>query len=562
MVHEGRCVFISAHTKRLLGASGIILLILIALAVNDRTNDEHIHFSRKSGYYDEAFQLRISGGNNNRIYYTLDGSAPTREDFFYERDKFIYIDDATENDNVYAAKDDVSSMDYVIPDYPVDKCNIVRASVFDEAGNCLDSATGVYFVGFQDKVGYDNIYTASLVTEPDHLFDYNTGIYVRGVAYDNPWMQEHILESRRGNYSNRGAEWEREAELTVFDEKRNVVLSQECGIRIKGGLSRIFPQKSISCYARTEWGGGSRLFAADLFKTGILPHKIVLFTGGNDRFNKIKDYIVQNLEKNLRFSTIDMIPCILFLNGEYWGVCYITEDYNSDYISGHYHVARDNIVMVKVADLKEGQEGDIDLYYDMWQEITYGDIWIPENYERACELIDMEGYIDYYAAQIYIGRNADWPDSNYALWRTREDEGSAYGDCRWRWMLFDVNSGGMGLGALEDDTLQMTLEKDPMFNALLYNDKFKCDFAKRILEIGREVYNPEKCEALVDEWAVVMRTPLADTNRRFYGDQSEEEFDEAVEDVMSFVEQRYDIVWDMLVDHMGEEWLKQHGISK
>ena len=561
LILGGRRVFISAHTKRTLGISGIILLILTAFLFYDRAHDEHIRFSRQSGYYEEAFRLRIIGGNGNEIHYTLDGSVPTTEDFVYDGDEPLYIEDATKNDNIYAARTDISSVDYAVPDYPVDKCNIVRAAVFDEEGVCLDSVTGVYFVGFQGKKGYDRVYTASLVTEPDGLFDYNTGIYVKGAAFDDPQEKEGVQESRRGNYFNGGREWEREAELTVFDEKKRVVLSQGCGIRIKGGLSRIFPQKSVSCYARTEYGGG-RLFNADLFQTGILPHKIVFFSGGNDRFYKIKDYIAQNLEQGLGFATLDFIPCVLFLNGEYWGVCYITEDYNADYISGHYHVERDNIVMMKVADLEEGQEGDQELYYDMEREVAYNYMWMPENYERACELIDMEGYIDYYAAQIYIGRNGDWPNANYALWRTKEDEGSVYGDCRWRWMLFDVNSGGLGLGVLEDDTLQLVLDMDPIFFSLFQNEDFKSAFAKRILEIGREVYGKERCGTLAVEWAELMRQPIADTNRRFYGEWSEENFERAVEDVTAFAEQRYDRVWDMLVDHMGEEWLAQYGISK
>ena len=218
--------------------------------------------------------------------------------------------------------------------------------------------------------------------------------------------------------------------------------------------------------------------------------------------------------------------------------------------------------MMKVADLEEGQEGDQELYYDMEREVAYNYMWMPENYERACELIDMEGYIDYYAAQIYIGRNGDWPNANYALWRTKEDEGSVYGDCRWRWMLFDVNSGGLGLGVLEDDTLQLVLDMDPIFFSLFQNEDFKSAFAKRILEIGREVYGKERCGTLADEWAELMRQPIADTNRRFYGEWSEENFERAVEDVTAFAEQRYDRVWDMLVDHMGEEWLAQYGISK
>ena len=169
--------------------SAIIILSLILAVIVWLSSDGHIYFSLGSGYYEEAFTLEIRGGSRllkRNIYYTLDGSEPTQEDCLYDKNTPILIDDATDNENRYAARTDVGVADlisataYKAPDYKIDKCNIVRASIFDEEGNCLDSITGIYFVGFQDKSGYEEIYTASIVTDPDNLFDTEKGIYVKG----------------------------------------------------------------------------------------------------------------------------------------------------------------------------------------------------------------------------------------------------------------------------------------------------------------------------------------------------------------------------------------------
>lgn len=545
----------SAHTKKTLGLSGVILVILIFLVFFDIRHDEHISFSRQSGYYDSAFNLTIQGGNGNRIYYTLDGSEPATDDFLFDKNSPIYIDDATNRANTYSTRTDISTVSrdtlyFAVPDYNIDKCNVVRASVFDDNGNCLDSITGVYFVNFQNKSAYEGIYTASIVTDPGNLFDAYSGIYVTGA-----------MTQSGANYLNRGRDWEREAVVTIFDSDHNSVLTQECGIRIKGGQSRHYAQKSFHCFARTEYSGSS-VFQADLFGTNIYPHEFDFYAGGNDSSFKIKDYLANTLEQDLAFSTMDYIPCAVFLNGEYWGVYYISENYGAEYISDHYNVNPDNVIMVKVDSLAEGIDSDIDLYFDMKEFISYNYMSDPENYEKACELIDMDSFIDYYAAQIYIARSSDWPNQNYALWRTRKKDNSPYGDCKWRWMLYDVNYGCLDLGLLDADTLENTLSKDRMFYSLFQNEDFRRRFAERILYIGQEIYPPEKYDTLIDHYVRTMRTPLMESNRRFYMDTKSDGFDPYVENIRGFLRYRYDNVWDFLVNHMGEEWLTQNGIQK
>ena len=165
--------------------------------------------------------------------------------------------------------------------------------------------------------------------------------------------------------------------------------------------------------------------------------------------------MIHELTESLNFATMRFVPCTLFVNGEYWGVYYLSEEYDDAYICDHYNVKKDDVVLIKAGALKEGEEADFDAYLEMKESIAEADMTIAENYEAACRMVDIDSFIDYYATQIYIQRHEDWPSANYALWRTREDEGSEFGDGRWRWMLFDVNSGGMD--SIEYDTLRDVL---------------------------------------------------------------------------------------------------------
>lgn len=541
--------------RKVFDISGIVLLLFILGIFVWLSSDSQISFSRDSGYYDEAFFLKIRGGNGvlkRSIYYTLDGSEPTQEDCLYDKKNPIFIEDATNRENKYAARTDVGNgslgdvVPYEAPDYNIDKCNVVRASIFDAEGNCLDSISGIYFIGFQEKSGYEGLYTACIVTDPENLFDAERGIYTKGF-------------SESFNYQGRGAEWEREAAVTIFDSEQNQILTQKCGIRIKGGTSRSLAQKSIRCYARDEYSGDNR-FRAELFRKGHLPRRIAFYAGGNDYYCKVKDPMIHKLAENLNFSTMSFIPCALFLDGEYWGVYYISEDYDDAYISDHYDVKKEDVILIKSGILKEGESSDYDEYLSMRQFMTQEDMSLPGNYETACQMMDMSSYIDYYATQIYIQRHSDWPSANYALWRTKENEGSEFGDGRWRWMLYDVNSPGMD--AIKYDSLSEVLHDDDMFFSLYQNEEFRCRFAERILYIGKEVLSAENCSQFLEDYERTMRVPLAENNRRFYPTVKAEDCDRNTEWLTSFFENRYDAVWDFLTENMGEAWLCQNGIKK
>ena len=570
--------------KKIFSVIGLVLLGVAAFLIIENNYDNNIYFSRETGYYNQAFELRILGGAGNEIYYTLDGSEPTPDSMVYEKGQTIYIDDASNYENIYSARTDTTtafltdiveqySMNdpgYTVPDYNVDKCRVVRAAVFDENGELLDSEEAVYFVGFDKKSGYDEVYTVSIVTDPKNLFDYETGIYTTGATLDE-YMKKFLgTEGEKNtpywwwwnsNYSNGGPEWEREVKLTIFDENHSQLLSENCGIRIQGGGSRGFLPKSIGCYARDEYSGSNK-FSIDLFGNEKNPHKFVLFSGGDDNKFKLKDYVVNCLAEELNFATMDFIPCVLFLNGEYWGSYYMIENYNSSYISDHYGVENDNIIMFKNGEIKEGTEEDEELYYEMRYFIAPNDMTRPEFYEQACEMIDVDSFIDYYASQIYIARMGDWPDTNYALWRTKNKENSVYGDCKWRWMLFDVNSGGLDYENAEADTLSYILEADALFHAMYQNEAFRVRFVSRLLEIGREVYSVEKCNKWIDYYADTMKEPILASNRRFYNNKFENEFEENVKQIRMFFEKRYEVVWKFLIENVGAEWMEMNGIVK
>ena len=533
-----------------------------------------IWFSNPSGFYDSSFPLAIKGGGIFDIYYTLDGSEPTRESSLYHPGSAIIISDASECDNVLSKRTDISTgygeyisspSDFAVPDQKVDKCTIVRAAAISKRGTVISSIQSVYFVGFQNKPEYQDISVVSIYAEEDDLFGYESGILVAGKTFDD-YVQASLDDSGKfnpkewyapyywwwpANYRNEGQEWERKAQITVFDPQREIVLNQQCGIRIHGGGSRGYPCRSIRCIAREEYAGNNTFFV-NWFGENITPQKFVLYSGGDDYRFKLKDYLGQTFAESLNVATQKCKPCCLFINGEYWGFYFLTENYNKNYISDHYGVKDSNVIMVKNGSLKEGNESDMQHYLDMKDFISLNDMSVAKNYQEACELIDVNSYIDYYAFQIYIGRNNDWPKNNYALWRTQKSESVPYGDCKWRWMLFDLNSGGMSNVTLQEDTLTYVLENDSVFASLWNSPEFRHSFLERIHYIGSTLLSADNCTAFIDDYCTSFQAPIELHNLRFYNSKNEEAYTTYVENMRTFFTNRYSVVQQFLSDHADQ----------
>lgn len=525
-------------------------------------------FSHESGFYEDDFELAISSTTGGTIYYTLDGSEPDLHSQVYNSP--IHITDATQNENIYSMRTDVTagfleelvqeySLDaglygYKTPDSKIDKATIVRAVIYYDNVNHSNVKTASYFVGFDQKDGYEGMNVLSIVTDPENLFDYEQGIYVTGAVFDNYWSNrdEDDFDERdnswlwwSSNYRKSGREWEREASCQFFDETGKLVLSQNCGIRTHGGVSKGMYPRSLNLYAREEYGGTYR-FMAPLFDNELLLSSVTLTQGGGDYKCKLNDWLFAELVKDLNISTMEFEPYVMFLDGEYWGTYWLTEKYDAEYVSDHYNVYGGNVVMIKNGGIEEGEAEDQELYEEMYYICANYDLTEPENYEIVCDLIDIESYIDYYAAMLYVSRSGDWPTGNYALWRTREQELGKYGDGKWRWMVFDLNSAGMTENLAQLDSIACAMEQDEMFRNMMSNDEFRQALIERIEELSVTVFDSERVSGLIDEHFALMEDSLRLDEKRFFGEVSPDGILYGIESVRGFFNERGTYLPDIL----------------
>ena len=556
------------NQRRILACLVVLCGLLAALLLkSDSLDVTELTFSKESGFYDKPFYLEINAPVGTEIFYTLDGSDPDENAEKYTEP--IKIIDATENENVYSLRKDVSAdflvhyieeyglaaPNYVVPDYNIDKCTVVKSAYKDADGNFSETKTGCYFIGYDNKAGYDNVYIMSVVTDPDNLFDSRNGIYVLGdvfedlassesESFDGDWF------SWNANYFQRGLGWERDANIQLFDTKRNMVINKNCGIRVQGGCTRGYVPRSLNMYAREQYDGEGR-FYYDLFGTGYMADKITLSASGNDYIAKFKDMLMASLIYDRDFAAMNYIPCIMFLDGEYWGIYWITERYDKAYLEHYYGTDEENAVIIKAERLDEGAGNDYDLYLEMMEFMENKDLSEDANYEYACKLIDMQSYIDYYAAQIYIGRTDDWPGENEALWRARNPKDSKYSDGKWRWMLYDVNWGALSSDLTERDTFQSTMDKSRMFYNLCQNKDFKKSFATTFMDLVNTSFTNENTDAVIGKYINLMSEPMYAYRKRFFGSEDIDSFMAAVADIKIFLDNRRPYILKYLKEDLG-----------
>ncbi len=524
-------------------------------------------FSAESGFYENEFLLKLSANENEDIFFTLDGSEPTLESQKYTEP--IMICDASKKENLYADRTDLTADMEYIPNFKVDKGTVVRAMAYSPSdGIASKTATAIYFVGLNLEE-YDSYAVLSLVTDPDNLFDEKKGIYGNGEALKNYIEQvgvqngnipEEFTDSVGNTYYKymstnafkTGREWERLANIIFFDEKHTKVLEQMVGIRISGQSSRNAVQKSFNLYARDIYDG-NEIIAYNFFEN-MKYSSVKLRNGGSDYArSKIYDSFLQSVVKDRDVSVQDSRPCVVFLNGEYWGIYNIRERYKEDYFQNHYGISENDIWMLDSGRPNLGGEWDAWNDYDaVLKFISENDMECAENYKHAGELIDIQSLIDFYCIQLYIDNNDVGFDKNIAIWRSKQKSDGKYKDGRWRFMLYDLD------GALNnpehntfDDSAGCDLMGEEMIKSLLKNREFQERFVDSFEEIADNNFDYMDIHEKLRIWQNHYQLQAVKSHQRFISkDIGKEEYEEYISYIDDFFKIRRNYIMEYLKEEM------------
>lgn len=477
-----------------------------------------IAFVGQDYFFEDKALIEINRDKPCDIYYTLDGTEP-------DKGKLQYIDNielkSTNQTKVYS----------------------IKAKGYYEDGSESDTIVKTVFIG-KNVLRRFNTLVFSITSDPYNLYDYEYGILIPGKLRDDYIKQnprKNIEPPDPANFNIRGRDSEREAYLEIFEPDGTLVASQNAGIRVYGGWSRANNQKSLKIFARREYDDVHNKIRYQLFPDKYVNSgegtildtfkRLVLRNSGNDNgFGFIRDELFQTLASKAGFRDYHAVrPTALYINGEYRGGLWLYEVYCDEYFEEHYGEYQGTFEILEGGEtFKHEDEEEANKYaiadYEEAYSYTYEDLTNDAVYEKLCEVIDVENYLEYYALQIYI-LNEDWPHNNYKVYRYYAAEGEEYGeapfDGKWRYLLHDLDF-SFGIYGTEPwtDNLRKYVNtsgkisnESPLFSQLLQRDDCKEYFVKRTLDLINGAFSPE----ILDDTLDLMNESRMNEQKRMYG---------------------------------------------
>jgi hypothetical protein len=422
-------------------------------------------FLTDGGYRLSPFELEIWSSDSTQVFYTFHGKLPTQS----------------------GGAD--SSFAYTTP-IPVLGTSVIRARAFQDGR--LPSPVVSHSYIFEEV---PSLCTVSLVSDPYNLWDTEYGIHVLGDSF----------EPEAPHYgANFWEDWERPVHVEFIETDGSSAFRTDAGIKIYGGWSRVFPQKSLNIVARS--GYGSSRFHHAIFDDIQVPSfkHLLLRNSGSDFWDShLRDAYMQALISDADLDTQAYRPARVYLNGQYWGLLNLREKKNEYFLEDHYGIDHEEI------DILEHQstivEGDNTHYLDMLNFIEANSMADSANYEWVKSQMDVDEFANYNVAEIFYS-NTDWPGNNIRFWRPQTPGG------RWRWIPFDLD---FGLGADEPytfNTLAFALEEDGpswpnppwstfLLRSLLESDEFRQDFINCFADHMNSTFHPDRSIPLFDSLA-------------------------------------------------------------
>lgn len=560
--------------RELSGIVKISFLLIVIVTFSSRTyakgielNDCEIIVSHNSGFYAEQFELQVETFEGCEIYYTLDSSSPIENGELLDSNLLLEPSSLRSPTLAYITEISHSGAPWREPVGDVPMATVLRVVAKDVSDDYSDELTFTYFVGPEYET-LPGIPVVSMVFDREHFFDHETGIYVLGQIFEN-WQTQNPSSVPDGgtpaNYFQSGVEWERPSHFKYFDELGNVVLSQNIGVRIHGGWSRQFAQKSLRLYSRSEYGVSR--FRYRFFETTDQDdhNRLILRNSGQDwDRTKLLDMYQASLLSHLQTATQAYQPVLVYLNGEYWGLYNLRERIDQHYIETYYGIDRDEIDIVEITG--EANHGTNEAFHEMLEFFIDTDLSIEENYQEALKLIDINSFLDHYVTQIY-GANTDWPGANQRMWRKQTDgfqPTSVYGhDGRWYWMIFDQDFGFLrtpDFNALEYATQPEITRFMPHVTVpirkMLENDSFRNEFIIHFMNLIHTSYDPQIATQKLDEISSKIEPFITQNYRRWdaFDDflnrsRNLDDWKDLIENIRLFAQQRPEFMIQHLIDY-------------
>lgn len=318
---------------------------------------ENPTFSKDGGYVENGEKIKLQVSDGSTIYYTLDGSFPSKNSTKYENE--ITITGTT----------------------------VIKAISYKDDLLPSDIVSRTYFVGRKHENAI-----ISISTDKSNLFG-NYG----------------ILSNYRQNVN-------KIINFEFYESDGKLGISFLGDTKLSGADSREQPQKSMSIFLRKEYGLKEVTYPFFDDCDTVTYSSFLLRNAGEDpKGLRIMDAVLtRTLKGQMDIDMQEYRPVVVYINGSYYGLYNLRQKLNADYVESVYGIEKDDIDFIKYTTPRRGST------YDYNYLINYVNTHDPANsdvYEYLKTQIDMQELVNYLIVESYYG-NTDL--GNIAYWKSSE----------------------------------------------------------------------------------------------------------------------------------------------
>ncbi len=461
--------------------------------------------SPQAGFYTGALSITLSTDEPNaQIRYTTDGSQPTP-----------------------------ASTLYTGP-FQINQTTVIRARSFSNDNQVLPGhiATNTYFINDEH-----DIYVISIAG--DDLFELMDGDwYARPEgSFEIFSPQGYFLEEAVGEYNKHGNDsW-------AYDQRGIDYITRD-----QFGYNNAIHQKIFGLKDRDKF------------------QRLILKAAANDNYPfepggaHIRDAYIHTLSQRagLELDERSYEACVLYVNGQYWGIYEIREKVDdNDFTKYYYDQGKKWIDFIKTWGTTWEEYGSWDDWYELYDYMLANDLSIEENYNYVNSQFNLLSLVDYMIINTHVVCK-DWLIWNTAWWRGRKPSGQAK---RWRYTLWDmdatfghyINYTGIPDPSPYADPCynEPQLVDDPeghteMLQALLQNEDFHSLYVNRYADLLNTYFTCDSMIGILDELLARIEPEMPRHIQRWGGSMAE--WQQNVQDLKDFIYTRCTVLNDGISD--------------
>ena len=379
----------------------------------------------EDGIYNDVTSVSVELEGSGRIFYTTDGSRP-----------------------------DESSAEYTEP-ITLDKTTVIRA------------------INVQDGAAPSRAITLSYIINENHTLP------VLSLSTDSP-------STFSGIYYNKRKYYEIPANISYFEDGSSFNI--DCGLKMKGWTSLENPKKSMGVSFRGCYGDD--MLDYDIFGSDVTEFSSLSIRAGQDYpLAIIRNELFQELclEMGDNVPTQNSKYCILYLNGSYYGIYCLKEDFSKQYYASHNGVKKDDVTM-----LKSPVALNSEVYQEVFQFCRDNDMTLDENYDHICSVLDIDNVVDWFLIEGYTANS----DVNGNMRYFKLNDGG-----KWQIAFYDLdwtfNYASNCFTNITDSNREVQVSQ--LINRLLTNARFREQLLSRYSELVSTTLSNEHVLAKIDE---------------------------------------------------------------